>query len=106
MKKYRAINPDGGFEESLVKEDLNQSWEIIEIEIEDPKYIQAETEIESLRNQTRSEISSLIFEHTQKLMMRGVPIPEEIQNEYDFKRSQYQEQKQAIYNKYGITNNP
>lgn len=101
---FTGINPDGGAIESFNINDIPNNWEIIETQIENPNVINAELEVEALRQKTRSDISSLIFEHTQKLMMRGVPIPEEIQQEYDLKRNNYQLEKEAIYNKYGIVN--
>lgn len=101
---YTGINPNGGAIESFNIDDIPKEWEITETEIEDPNIINAELEIEALRQKTRSDISLLIFEHTQKLMMRGVPIPEEIQQEYDLKRNNYQLEKEAIYQKYSIIN--
>lgn len=100
---YTGINPDGGAIESFNINDIPKGWEITETQIEDPNAINAELEVEALRQKTRLDISSLIFEHTQKFMMRGVPIPEEIQSEYDLKRNNYQLEKEAIYQKYGIT---
>lgn len=106
MIAYKGINPEGGSIESFNRDDIPEHWEVLETEIENPNVLLAETEIEALRSQTRSEISSLIFEHTQKMLMRNVPIPEEIQSEYDRKRSEYKNQKQAIYEKYGVKINP
>lgn len=101
---FRGINPDGGSIEVFNLRNIPENWEFEEFEV-DNEHANAESEIEALRVQTRSEISSLIFEHTQKLMMRGIPIPEDVQIQYDLKRTQYQAQKQAIYNKYNIINN-
>ena len=56
-------------------------------------------EIEILREQTSKEISSLIFEHTQRFAMRGVPIPLEITEQYEQMRAEYQIKKQAILNR-------
>lgn len=106
MIMYKGMNPEGGSVEVFNLKDIPTGWEYSEFEIEDPRICHAENEVDILRNQTKIEISALIFEHTQKLMMRGVPIPEEIQIEYDLKRAKYKEQKQAIYEKYGITINP
>lgn len=103
---YKGSSAEGRTIESFNINDIPSDWEITEQEIEDPNIINAESEIEVLRAKTRSEISSLIFEHTQKLMMRGVSIPDEIQEEYDLKRNNYKLEKEAIYQKYGISNNP
>lgn len=56
-------------------------------------------EIEVIREQTRKDISSLIFEHTQRQSMRGIPIPEDILQQYDEMRAEYQIKKQAILNR-------
>ena len=58
-----------------------------------------ENEIEILREKTRKEISALIFEHTQRFAMRGIQIPEDILQQYDEMRAEYQTKKQAILNR-------
>lgn len=58
-----------------------------------------DAEIEVLREQTRKDISSLIFEHTQRFAMRGIPIPEDILQQYNEMRTEYQIKKQAILNR-------
>ena len=56
-------------------------------------------EIEVLREQTRKEISALIFEHTQRFAMRGIPIPEEINLRYEEMRAEYKIKKTEILNR-------
>ena len=56
-------------------------------------------EIEVIREQTRKDISALIFEHTQRFAMRGIPIPEDVLQQYDEMRAEYQIKKQAILNR-------
>lgn len=62
----------------------------------------ANEEIEDLRNKTRISISALLYEHTQRKIMRDIPIPNEIDEQYNEMRNEYKNKKQEIYSRYGI----
>ncbi len=94
MELYRVYDERGGYVETSEKPE-GVEYEIIEFELPDTK----DAEIEALREQTRKEISALIFEHTQRQSMRGIQIPEDILQQYDEMRAEYQIKKQEILNR-------
>lgn len=100
--KYRALNPNGGFIESLDKEELPEDWTVIELEIENNNQEMAICEIENLRMLTRTQINDLLYEHTRSLLTRGIEIPEEIKSEYNKIRLDYSNLKNEILIKYNL----
>jgi len=99
MIKYRGHNPAGGYEEKK-ENNFPQSWQVEEIEFEDSETEQLNSEIEILRENTRKKISELIYEHTQRKVMRGIDIPEDIQEKYEEMRAEYRENKNQLLIKY------
>lgn len=104
---YKGVKENGEVFESFNVNDIPEVFnEITVYEIDCPKRENAEREISILRMETEQEIDILVRKHLQSLDFDGTPIPEEIKELRILKKLEYRQKKEAIYEKYGITNNP